>query len=64
MGERPPLLVAFGQRVRSEREARGWTQTVLAERVEVRVTYLREIEHGRANPPSRRSSVSPARASG
>jgi ribosome-binding protein aMBF1 (putative translation factor) len=60
MAERPPLLVAFGQWVRSEREARGWTQAVLAERIGMRVTYLREIEHGRANPPSRRSSVSAA----
>lgn len=39
-------MLEFGQRVRSNREARGWTQARLAEEVGVNRTYIGSIERG------------------
>lgn len=40
------VLQEFGQRVRSEREARGWSQARLAEEIGVNRTYIGSIERG------------------
>lgn len=44
------VLVAFGQRVRDAREARGWTQEDLAEKTNMDRTYIGGIERGERNP--------------
>ena len=41
---------AFGDRVRTLRQAAGWTQEELAERADVHRTYLASIEAGGRNP--------------
>jgi len=50
MPKRDPVLVAFGQNVRKRREARHFTQEVLAERAELDRTYISDIERGTRNP--------------
>ena len=44
-----PLLRDVGRRIAELRVARGWTQDVFAERAEVSVGYIREIEAGHEN---------------
>lgn len=44
-----PVLVELGLRVKRERDARGWTQAFLAEKVEVDRTYIGSIERGEKN---------------
>lgn len=44
-----PVLLEFGHRVRVERDARGWTQAFLAEKVGVDRTYIGSIERGEKN---------------
>ena len=39
----------FGQRLRSLRKKRGWTQAVLADRLGLDRSYLAEIEEGKRN---------------
>lgn len=48
--KRPPLQLAFGQRVRDLRTLRGWTQDDLADRCGLFRTYMSRIETGAANP--------------
>lgn len=43
----------FGENVRKERLARGWTQQELAGRLEMERSYLSELERGRRNPTVR-----------
>ena len=43
----------FGENVRKERLARGWTQQELAGRLEMERSYLSELERGRRNPSVR-----------
>lgn len=43
-------LRAFGKRVRSAREARGWSQEYLAEKAGMDRTYVGGIERGERNP--------------
>lgn len=43
------LLRDVGRRVAELRAARGWTQEVFAERAEVSVGYVRQVETGREN---------------
>ena len=43
----------IGVKVRALRKERGLTQEKLALEAEMSVTYLRRIEHGRANPTLR-----------
>lgn len=40
----------FGIRVKSLRENRGWTQEVLAERMDISTHYISSIERGKENP--------------
>ncbi len=49
MPKRNPVLAAFGQNVRKQRDARHFTQEVLAERAELDRTYISDIERGRRN---------------
>jgi transcriptional regulator with XRE-family HTH domain len=49
MPKRNPVLTAFGQNVRKQREARHFTQEVLAERAELDRTYISDIERGTRN---------------
>jgi transcriptional regulator with XRE-family HTH domain len=49
MPKRNPVLAAFGQNVRKRREARDFTQEVLAERAELDRTYISDIERGTRN---------------
>lgn len=44
--EKDPVLLEFGHRVRVERDARGWSQAVLAEKVGVARSYIGSIERG------------------
>jgi transcriptional regulator with XRE-family HTH domain len=47
---RDRLLQALGARVRRLREAKSWTQEVLAERAELDRSYVAGIEAGLRNP--------------
>jgi transcriptional regulator with XRE-family HTH domain len=44
------ILRAFGHALRSEREARGFSQEELGFRSEVHRTYISELERGLKNP--------------
>lgn len=57
----PPTLVMrhVGRRVAERRAAQGWTQEELAERAEVSVGYVRQVEGGGETRRSRPSSSSP-----
>ncbi|MGW3569473.1 helix-turn-helix domain-containing protein [Streptomyces sp. NPDC000941] len=48
---------AYGARLRSPREARGWTQEILAERTEYSSVHISAVENGR-KPPTLRFSRS------
>ncbi len=63
MQKRNPVFVAFGQNVRREREAKAFTQEVLAERAGLDRTYISGVERGVRNL-SIASMVSIARALG
>ncbi len=43
------VMREIGRRVAELREARGWTQAVLAERLDVSASYVRRIEAGSEN---------------
>jgi transcriptional regulator with XRE-family HTH domain len=43
------LLVRLGDRIRKLRKARGWTQTVMAERVGIDRSFLADVERGKRN---------------
>ena len=45
-----PLLKTFGWRVRHLRDAKRWTQEVLAERADLDRSYIAGIEAGLRNP--------------
>lgn len=47
---RDQLLRAMGSRVRQLREAKQWTQEVLAERADLDRSYIAGIETGLRNP--------------
>jgi len=40
----------FGARIKSLREAKGWTQEKLAEKMDISSNYLSSIERGKENP--------------
>lgn len=50
---RDRLLQALGARVRRLREAKSWTQEVLAERADLDRSYIAGIEAGLRNPSVR-----------
>ncbi|RDG36614.1 helix-turn-helix domain-containing protein [Streptomyces corynorhini] len=54
---------AFGQRVRTLRDERGWTQDDLAERMECSATHISAIETGR-RPPTKRFATGADRVFG
>jgi transcriptional regulator with XRE-family HTH domain len=43
------LLVRLGNRIRKLRKKRGWTQTVMAERVGIDRSFLADVERGKRN---------------
>ncbi len=43
------LLAALGARIRSHREARGWTRGYLAQRAGISLRFLADVEHGVGN---------------
>ncbi len=45
------LVEDFGERVRRAREARGWSEAALAQRLRVSVDVIRRIESGKFKPP-------------
>lgn len=57
------LSAAFGQRVRTLRDERGWTQEELAERIGCSGTHISAVETGR-RPPTRRFAASADRVFG
>ena len=50
MGKPDPVLVAFGQSVRRQRDNKHLTQEKLAERASLDATYISGIERGIRNP--------------
>ncbi|MFI5620729.1 helix-turn-helix domain-containing protein [Streptomyces sp. NPDC051567] len=60
--EKSPLA-AFGQRLRTLRDERGWTQDELAERMGCSGTHISAVETGR-RPPTRRFSANADRVFG
>ncbi|WP_280151488.1 helix-turn-helix transcriptional regulator [Piscinibacter sp. XHJ-5] len=48
--ERSPLLVAFGERLRTLRSRRGLTRKAVAQAADVSERYLANLEHGTGNP--------------
>ena len=44
------FIHVFGRAVREQREARGWSQELLAERADLNRSYLGEVERGSAIP--------------
>jgi len=43
------LLVRLGDRIRTLRKRRGWTQAVMAERVGIDRSFLADVERGKRN---------------
>lgn len=41
---------AIGQKIRDHREKRGWTQEYLAEKADIHVSYIGQIERGLRYP--------------
>jgi len=50
MPKHDPILIAFGQSVRKHRDAKGFSQEVLAEKADLDRTYISDIERGMRNP--------------
>ena len=50
---RDPLLLNLGNRVRQLRDAKGWTQEVMAERAALDRSYIAGIEAGLRNPSAK-----------
>jgi transcriptional regulator with XRE-family HTH domain len=43
------LLAELGDRIRKLRKLRGWTQTVMAEKVGIDRSFLADVERGKRN---------------
>jgi len=43
------LLIRLGQRIRSFRKRRGWTQVVMAEKVGLDRSFIADVERGKRN---------------
>ena len=50
MSKRDPVLRAFGQSVRKQRDSKGISQEMLAEKAALDRTYISDIERGLRNP--------------
>lgn len=50
MPKRDPVLIAFGRCLRAHRNARGFSQELLAEKANLDRTYISDIERGGRNP--------------
>ena len=48
--EKNPLLIAFGERLRTLRARRGLTRKAVAQAANVSERYLANLEHGTGNP--------------
>jgi transcriptional regulator with XRE-family HTH domain len=46
-------LVRLGERIKALREAKGWSQEVLAERASIQRSYIADLERGSRNPSVR-----------
>ena len=44
------ISISFGLSVRQLREARGWSQEILAEKADLNRSYVGEVERGKAIP--------------
>lgn len=44
------IIEAFGQRIKSLRDVRGWSQSDLSHEAEMDVGYIGKIERGQVNP--------------
>ncbi len=40
----------FGEYLKSQRDARGWTQPMAAEKIGIEQSYLSKLETGKASP--------------
>lgn len=49
-GKKMTYKELFGARIKSIREAKGWTQEKLAEKMDISPNYLSSIERGKENP--------------
>lgn len=45
-----PLMSNFGKRLREARDAKGWTQEQLAERLKLAQAFISQLENGRRRP--------------
>ncbi|RJO66016.1 MAG: XRE family transcriptional regulator [Myxococcales bacterium] len=50
MKKQDKACAAFGRRVRSLRESKGWSQEDFADRIGIHRTYIGGIERGERNP--------------
>jgi XRE family aerobic/anaerobic benzoate catabolism transcriptional regulator len=50
-GVKNPLLISFGERLRTLRARRGLTRKAVAQAAEVSERYLANLEHGTRQPP-------------
>ena len=46
MKEKKPQNIKMGQRIRSAREAKGWTREQLAEKIDLSVQFITDLELG------------------
>lgn len=49
MAKPDPVLRAFGLSIKTQREAKGFTQETLAEKADLDRTYLSDVERGTRN---------------
>ena len=49
MLSRAPISVRLGKRIRAIRIQRGYTQTQLADRLEIEASFIRDVERGRVS---------------
>jgi transcriptional regulator with XRE-family HTH domain len=45
----PDITARFGDRLRQFRQAQGWTQVVMAEKVGIDRSYISDMERGKKN---------------
>lgn len=45
-----PLNIEIGKRIRAERENKGWTREVFAEKLGMSLSFVADLEHGKSGP--------------